>query len=325
MICVTPTAKGQQVVSMQVIKGTEDIPPECKGAFITIGNFDGVHLGHRYIFQRLIREAHEEGRQALLVTFVPHPKMLLHPERRPFYLLTTLEEKIKLLDEIGLDAIILIPFTLQYAEKTAESFIVDVLWKNLQVRKIFIGHDYKFGKDKKGTEEVLVAFGKKLGFDVTVINAVSVGNTVISSTRIRKAILQGDVKTAAALLGRSYNISGTVIEGKGRGVTMGFPTANIKPHKELLPERGVYAVIVKLEERVYKGVLSIGFNTTFGNDLLSVEVYIMDYNGNIYGKPLEVLFIDRIREERRFPSADELALQIKKDVDMARVILRPHF
>jgi len=309
---------------MKVIKSTEGVPSEFKGAFITIGNFDGVHLGHHCIFQKLLREAHGENRKAVLVTFVPHPKMILHPERRPFYLLTTIEEKINLLEASGLDAVILIPFTLAYAEVTAESFILDFLWKELQVRKIFIGHDYNFGKNKGGNKDVLTAFGKKLGFDVAVINAVSVGDTVISSTRIRKAILGGDVKTAALLLGRPYNVSGAVIEGKRRGAEMGFPTANIKPYKELLPARGVYAAVVKLEGETYRGVLNIGFNPTFGDVPLSLEVHLMDFSGNIYGKSLEVLFIDSIREERAFPGPEELARQIRKDVERARDILKTY-
>jgi len=309
---------------MHVLTGTEGIPAELREAFITIGNFDGVHLGHRFIFQKLILEARKENRKALLVTFVPHPKMLLHPERRPFYLLTTIEEKIKLLEALGLDALILIPFTLEYAQTTAESFILDVLWKNLQVRKIFIGHDYSFGKDKRGNEDMLTAFGKKLGFDVAVINAVAVGDTVISSTRIRAAILEGDVKTAAMLLGRPYNVSGTVIEGKRRGAALGFPTANIKPNKELLPAKGVYAAIVNLDGKRYNGALSIGLNPTFGDVQLSMEAHLMDFSGDIYGKYVDVLFIERIREERKFPGPEMLSLQIKKDAEEARGILKAY-
>ena len=309
---------------MQVLTGTEGIPPEFREAFITIGNFDGVHLGHRSIFQKLIMEARKENRRALLVTFVPHPKMLLHPERRPFYLLTTIEEKIKLLEALGLDGLIIIPFTLEYAQTTAESFIFDVLWKNLQVRKIFIGHDYSFGKDKRGNEDMLKAFGKKLGFDLAVINALAVGDTVVSSTRIRAAILEGDVKTAAMLLGRPYNVSGTVIEGKRRGAALGFPTANIKPNKELLPAKGVYAAIVNLDGKRYNGALSIGLNPTFGDVQLSMEAHLMDFSGDIYGKYVDVLFIERIREERKFPGPEMLSLQIKKDAEEARGILKAY-
>jgi riboflavin kinase/FMN adenylyltransferase len=310
---------------MQVLKGTENVAPKYKGAFITIGNFDGVHLGHRQVFQRLIHEAHKENRQALLITFVPHPKMVMHPERKPFYLLTTIEEKINLLDDAGLDAVILIPFTLEYAEITAESFIMDLLWGNLQVRKIFIGHDYRFGKGKAGDGDLLAAYGKRLGFEAVVTDAFSVGGIVVSSTVIRNAILDGDVKKAAILLGRPYNVSGEVIWGKRRGVAIGFPTANIKPNKELLPARGVYAAVVNLGGEKHRAVLNLGTNPTFGDVEVSLEVHLMDFNKDIYGKSPEVLFIDRIREERRFSSLEELSSQIEKDRDTAHEILKPYF
>lgn len=308
---------------MQVIKYLEDVSPEFKGAFITIGNFDGVHLGHRHVFQRLIQAARTAGRKALLVTFVPHPKMVMHPERRPFYLLTTLEEKINLLEELGLDAVILIPFTIQYAATTAEEFIADFLWKNLRVRKIFIGQDYKFGQGQAGNKDMLAARGAKLDFEVEVINAFSCDDSVISSTRIRKAILVGDVRQAALLLGRPYNVSGSVVEGKGRGGALGFPTANILPHKELLPAQGVYAALVRLKGKQYQAVLNIGLNPTFGDVPLSLEVHLMGFPPeNIYGQSLDVLFIERIREERRFSSPEELIDQISKDAGQARAILK---
>jgi riboflavin kinase / FMN adenylyltransferase len=306
---------------MQVLKGTQAIPPALQGAFITIGNFDGVHRGHRHIFQTMLEEASREDRKTLLVTFTPHPKMVLHPERRPFYLLTTLEEKLHLLEDIGLDAVILIPFTTAYAETSAESFIVDFLWNKLHAKKIFIGHDYTFGYKKGGNKEVLAAYGKKLGFEVKVITAFSADGSVISSTNIRKAILEGNVKRAAFLLGRPYNVSGTVVAGKGRGRTLGFPTANVRPTKELLPAQGIYAAFINVEGGTCQGVLNIGSNPTFGYNAISLEVHIMDFTGNLYGKSLEVLFIDRLREERKFPGPEELVVQMKKDVEQARSIL----
>jgi riboflavin kinase / FMN adenylyltransferase len=172
---------------------------------------------------------------------------------------------------------------------------------------------------------VLSAFGKKLGFDVVVMNAFRIGDTVVSSTGIREAILAGDVKKAALLLGRPYNVSGTVIEGKRRGRTMGFPTANVRPNKELLPEKGVYAAVVNLDGKRYQGVLNIGFNPTFGENRLSLEVHLMDFSGDVYGTLLEILFIDRIREERMFPGPEELTLQMKKDAEQARAVLNPCF
>ena len=312
---------------MQIIKETgEGIPNEFIGSFITIGNFDGIHLGHSHIFQTLVGQASQASRRSMLVTFVPHPKMVLHPERRPFYLLTTLEEKLALLERQGLDAVILIPFTLEYAATTAESFILDFLWKKLRAGKIFIGHDYTFGKDKAGGEAMLAAYGEKLGFTVEVIPAFSTGGTIVSSSRIREYILEGNVKKAALLLGRPYNLKGGIIKGKGRGVTLGFPTANVKPDKELLPANGVYAALVALEGTKYPAVLSLGLNPTYGDVALSLEVHLLDYTGSsIYGKSLEIFFVDRLREERRFSGPEELIVHIKKDITAARAILPPYF
>ncbi len=308
---------------MKVIKAGAKIPADVQGAFITVGNFDGVHLGHRQILQKLIREAARAGRKALLVTFDPHPKMILHPERRPFYLLTTLEEKLILLEELGLDAVILISFSLGYAGTTAESFVVDFLWRDLQVRKLFIGHDYKFGRKKEGNADVLAAYGKQLGFEVCVIDAVSAGDSIVSSTKIREAILAGGVETAAALLGRPYNVSGPVVKGQGRGASLGFPTANIKPEKELLPARGVYAAMVKLEGASYRAVLNIGINPTFGESSLTLEVHLLDFHSDLYGKVLDVQFIKRLREERKFSGPEELIGEMIKDREAAQVILAP--
>jgi len=310
---------------MKVMNGLKDIPHEFQGAFVTIGNFDGVHLGHVPIFEKLIAEAHQENRKAVVITFDPHPKQVLHPDIKPFYLLTPLEEKIKLLEDIGIDGLILIPFDLEFSKTTAEAFVNDILWGKLRIRKIFIGHDYAFGKNKVGNTAFLAAFGKNLGFEVETINAIKLGDETISSTRLRYAVLNGNVKLAATLLGRPYNISGIVIPGKSRGTVLGIPTANIKPNKELLPAHGVYAVIVELEGNRHQGVLNIGFNPTFFDDALSVEVYLLDFTGNIYGEKLNVLFIDRLRDEIKFEKPGQLVKQIKKDIDQARQILKPYY
>jgi len=306
---------------MKVIDNYEHVSPEFTDAVLTIGNFDGIHLGHRAIFAEVLKEARRIGRKAIVMTFDPHPKMMLHPERRPFYLLTTLDEKIKLLDEVGIDAVVLIPFTLEFAETTAEQFITEILWRRLRIRKIFIGHDYTFGKGKQGNEEYLTEFGKKLGFAVDVVNAVTVGDIVASSTRIRNAVMEGDVRTAAALLGRPYNLGGGVIEGKRRGTTLGFPTANVLPNKELIPPRGVYAVFGEYEKKRYRGVLNIGYNPTFSDERLSIEVHLLDFSQDIYSKDLEIFFIERIRDEVKFSGPDALVAQIRRDVEQANVIL----
>ena len=310
---------------MKVIKDLNDIPHEFQDAFVTIGNFDGVHRGHIPIFEKLIDEAHRENRKAVVITFDPHPKKILHPHIKPFYLITSPDEKIKILEDSGIDGLILIPFDLEFSKITAESFVNDILWGKLHIRKIFIGHDYTFGKNKVGNKAFLADFGEKLGFEVETINAVKLGDEPISSTRLRYAILNGNVKLAARLLGRPYNVSGVVIPGKSRGSTLGIPTANIKPDKELLPAHGVYAVVVDLEGNRHQGVLNIGFNPTFSDNELSVEVYLLDFTGNIYGEKLNVLFVDRLRDEVKFDTPELLVEQVKKDIDQARDILKPHF
>jgi riboflavin kinase/FMN adenylyltransferase len=309
---------------MKVIRSLEKIPREFRDAFVTIGNFDGVHLGHIPILRKLIEEAHRENRKAVVITLDPHPKKVLRPDIRPFYLITSTEEKIKLLEDIGLDGLILIPFDLNFSKMTAESFVCDILWDKLHIRKIFVGHDYSFGKSKTGNKIFLAEFGKTLGFEVDIINAIKLDDETISSTRLRHLILEGDVRTAARLLGRPYNVSGIVVQGKKRGSILGIPTANIKPEKELIPAQGVYAVISHLEKDRYKGVLNIGFNPTFSDTELSVEVYLLDFSGDIYGKEVDVLFIERIRDEVKFENSEQLVKQIWKDIDEARTILKAY-
>jgi len=312
---------------MKVIKSIKDKSSldEFRDAFVTIGNFDGVHLGHQYIIKMLVKEAHEDNRKAAVIAFDPHPQMVLHPEKRPFYLITSLEEKIKLLKELGVDAVILIPFSLEFSRMTAEDFVCQFLSYKLHIKKIFIGYDYTFGKDKVGNAMFLVDFGNRLGFDIDIINAIRIDDTVVSSTRIRNAILEGDVNTVIRPLGRPYNLSGIVVEGNMRGGSLGFHTANIKPDKELIPAHGVYAVIVHLEGSRYQGVSNIGFNPTFADDRLFIEVHLLDFNRNIYGKSLEVLFIDRIRDEVKFAGPEKLVEQVKRDIEKAKAILKPHF
>jgi riboflavin kinase / FMN adenylyltransferase len=309
---------------MKIFRSIEEITPEFQNAYVTIGNFDGVHVGHRYIFNQIIDEARRLGSKAVVITFDPHPKMVLHPDRRPFYLIATLQEKMALLEEIGIDAVFLIPFSLEYAQTTAQSFICDVLWNHLRVRKVFIGHDYTFGRGKEGKQQLLEDYGRKLGFDVAVIDAVKVQDTVISSTLIRNLILDGQVKTAANFLGRPYNLKGTVVKGYRRGTELGFPTANLAPEKVLMPRPGVYAAVVVLQEQRYAAVLNIGFNPTFGNEDMTIEIHLLDFEGEIYGETLQVYFIGRLRDELQFPSPADLARQIQQDITLGQELLKPY-
>lgn len=306
---------------MNVFKSLDEISDDFRGAVVTIGNFDGVHLGHQYIFDKVLQEARQTKCRAVVITFEPHPKMVLHPERKPFYLITSIEEKIARIAESGIDGLLLIPFSLEFSHTTAQEFVHSILGDKLRIKKIFIGHDYTFGRGREGNETLLASFGEQLGFDVEVIGAFKIGDTLISSTLTRNAILEGRVKEAAAYLGRPYNLSGVVIVGHRRGRDLGFPTANLMPDKALVPARGIYAVRLLLEGKVHQGVLNIGFNPTFADNALSVEVYIFNFNEDIYGKRLEILFIDRIRDEMKFDGPARLVEQIRRDVETAGRIL----
>jgi len=310
---------------MKIIKSINEITGEFTNSIVTIGNFDGIHLAHQDIFKRVTKEAHDENRKSVVITFNPHPKKILRPERRPFFLITSLDEKLKLIEDQGIDAVLLIEFSMEFAKITAEEFVKNILWDKLHIKKIFIGHDYVFGRDKGGNEEYLKFLGKTLGFKVTVINAIKVNDTIISSTNTRNAILDGNVELAARFLGRPYNLGGTVIKGHQRGAVIGFPTANIEPDKVLVPRRGVYAIIAEIEGKTHPAVLNIGFNPTFSNDKLSIEAHIIDFEENILGKNLDVFFVDRIRDEMKFDGPERLAEQIKRDIDKARELLSPHF
>jgi riboflavin kinase/FMN adenylyltransferase len=307
---------------MKIFNTLRNVPPDLKGAVITIGNFDGVHIGHRQIFEKVIADARHLGGPAAVMTFEPHPKQVLHPERRPFYLITTIAEKLRLIEAAGVDAVWLVPFSLEFAARTATSFVEDILIGGLAIRKVTIGHDYTFGRGREGNETFLKEMGRKRGFAVDVVNAFRIGEKIISSTVIREAILAGEVSQAAAMLGRPYNLAGLVVVGHRRGAGLGFPTANLEPEKVLVPARGVYAVRALASGGSYAGVLNIGENPTFGDGRRSVEVHLLDFSGDLYGEPLEVKFIERLRGEVKFDGPDALVAQIRKDIDQARQILK---
>ena len=310
---------------MKIIKDVSEITQEFRDSIVTIGNFDGVHLAHQNIFNKVVTEARNRNRKSIVITFDPHPKKVLHPERSPFFLITSLDEKLKYIGDTGIDAVVLIEFSLELAKVTAEEFVKNILWDKLHIKKIFIGHDYAFGRGKGGNEEYLKSLGDRLGFHVEVVDAIMVDDIIISSTKTRNAILDGNVKLAERLLGRFYNLGGTIVKGYQRGTGIGFPTANIEPEKVLIPGRGVYAVIVEIEEERHPGVVNVGFNPTFANEKLSIEAHLIDFKGNIYGKNLDISFVDRIRDEMKFENPESLTKQINKDVDGAREILAPYF
>ena len=306
---------------MIVFNGTETITEDFHGSFVTIGNFDGVHLSHRFICRKLAGEAKNAGSKSLVITFDPHPKMILHPAIRPFYLITTLEEKLKLLEDCGIDGVLVIPFSLDYSRITAEEFVRGFLGQKLAIKKIIVGHDYTFGRGKKGNSDYLISCGNEMGFAVEVVDAVKAGDDIISSTLIRNLILKGDIKKVTELLGRWYNVAGTVVTGFGRGVGLGFPTANIEPEKELLPPAGIYAVFVDVEGKRYMAALNIGDKPTFADYTCTFEVHLLDFSGDLRGKKLNTEFVEKLREIIKFDSPEMLKQQIAADVEKARSIL----
>ncbi|MBW1992551.1 MAG: bifunctional riboflavin kinase/FAD synthetase [Deltaproteobacteria bacterium] len=302
-----------------------DLPPG-PGPFsrtvVTIGNFDGVHLGHRAILTRVAARARELGSQPVALTFEPHPAKVLRPEV-PLPLLTTAEQKFQLLKEAGMEAVVVLPFTREFSNLSARDFVVQYFVERLRAREVVVGHDYSFGRNREGNIELLKELGQTLGFTVQVVWAVEVNGAVVSSSLIRAMLRLGKVEKAAELLGRPYSVTGVVILGKGRGAKLlGIPTANIQPDNDLLPASGIYAVMVRWGEEVLPGVANIGTCPTFdGQESLSLEVHLFDFAGNLYGERLGVEFVARLREERRFPSVEALAAQIRADISAAKEAL----
>jgi len=306
---------------MIVFKGIENITKEFRGSFVTIGNFDGVHLSHQFISRKLASEAKEAGAKSLIITFDPHPKMVLHPDIRPFYLITTLEEKLKLLEDCGIEGTLIIPFSLDYSRITAKEFVHDFLGQKLAIKKIIVGHDYTFGRGKKGNSDYLISCGRKIGFAVEVVDAFKVGEDIVSSTLIRNLIIKGDFKKVTSLLGRFYNVAGIVVPGKGRGAGLGFPTANIEPEKELLPPSGIYAAFVDVEGKRYLAALNIGEKPTFADYTFTFEVHLLDFSGDLRGKRLNTEFVEKLRDIIKFDSPEKLKKQIAADVEKTKSIL----
>ncbi|MBC7188163.1 MAG: bifunctional riboflavin kinase/FAD synthetase [Calditrichaeota bacterium] len=302
---------------MEIVRS---VPPSgfLQSSVVTVGTFDGVHLGHRAIIQRTLARAARKDRPAVVVTFEPHPQLVVRrPDRPVLHLLSTFEEKAGLLEGTGVEILVALPFTAAIAELSPAEFVQRVLCESLGASDVVVGYDHTFGKGRSGTIDTLRALGKKLHFEVEVVHKVVVDGAAVSSTRIRQLLAHGDVAAAAHLLGRNYTVRGTVVSGRGLGRQLGYPTANIRPAKEkLIPQSGIYAVRVAIGERTKRGILNIGVRPTFGGETEAtvLEVHIYDYEGELYGKEIGVEFLGRIRGERRFDSPYDLARQIEADV-----------
>ncbi len=306
---------------MEIIKGLEALNNSFPDTVLTIGNFDGVHLGHQKILVSVLKRAEEIKGTSMAVTFEPHPMKIIAP-RREIRILTTLEEKAKLIEEMGMNVLFCINFNKEFSNLLPDNFIEDVLVKKINAKEIIVGTNYAFGKNKKGTVELLRRRGKKYGFSVKVIRNARVHGNIVSSSSIRNLLVKGAVYEASTLLGRAYSIEGSVIKGKGRGKSLlNIPTANITTPCELAPKEGVYAVRVGVKGCVFEGAANIGKNPTFGDADVSYEVHLFNFSGNLLDKDIRIYFIDRIRSERLFPDASSLKKQIRNDIERAREIL----
>jgi riboflavin kinase/FMN adenylyltransferase len=287
----------------------------------TIGNFDGVHIGHQKIFSRVIEKAKEINGAPIAITFDPHPVRALAPERG-LKMITSFEDKVRLMSEHGIKAVICIGFSREFAKTDPEDFIKNILIGSLGVKWVIVGHNYAFGKGKKGTPALLRRRGKKYDFGISVVRYATVYDDIVSSSRIRSLLFRGRVCEASKMLGRAYHIEGAVVKGAGRGTPLlHTPTANIEPVNEIVPKEGVYAVRASLDNHIYDGVANIGSNPTFGNPAVSCEVHIFGFHKDILGRKLRLHFLDRIRDEKKFSGVPDLQEQIKKDIEKAKEIL----
>lgn len=301
---------------MMVVHGSSAFEAPAAAA-VTIGNFDGVHLGHRELLRRTVARARAAGATAVALTFEPHPVRYFSPRSR-FYEITGPEEKAALIGETGIDTLVVEPFDGGVGQMWPGDFAREVLARRLGARWVVVGYDFTFGRNRTGSPAALVEMGRDLGFDVDVVPPLMRGGAIVSSSRIRELLLAGRVREAGELLCRPYALSGPVVTGAGRGRKLGFPTANIQFTQELVPLPGVYVVEAEVDGERRRGVANVGFNPTFGENSLGVEVHLLDFEGDLYGKAMSVSFRDRIRDERKFKSVDELTRQIAKDVQYAR-------
>ncbi len=305
---------------MQLFRGINAVQHKLKNPAITIGNFDGVHMGHRALFQIVKKWAAELNGVSVVLTFDPHPLEVLNPKKAPSFI-TTQRHKLDLIASCGIDATIVIPFDREFSHISAREFVEVVLVEKIGTRAIVVGNDYRFGHGREGDIPFLRQLGKLHGFEVEIVTEIKFDNTHVSSTSIRRLIANGNIRVANEMLGRPYEISGTVIAGQRRGATLGFPTANIRMPALTRPRTGVYVVETEVDGKVYGGAANLGYNPTFGDNELSLEAHLFDFNQDIYGKPITIRLIERLRDELRFSGPDELVAQIRKDIANAKKIL----
>jgi len=309
---------------MNVIESINNLTTPFNNAVITIGNFDGVHIGHQALFHEVIEKADAINGTSIAVTFEPHPSRVLN-KKYQLPLITLYEQKVELIEKSGIDVLICIPFTKKFASFPAQLFVEDLLVKHIGTKAIVVGNDYRFGKNREGDTDLLKKFGDRFNFEVIISNWKQMPDRSerISSTLIRELVLAGDVAKAQKSIGRYYQIRGQVVSGRNRGGRLlGFPTANINLTDELCPKAGVYAVTVECINKTFNGVANIGYSPTFDDNIFTVEVHILNFNKIINNQRIRVNFIQRIRDEKKFSNIKTLSSQIEKDIKTAEAILK---
>lgn len=307
---------------MKIHLGSEPIR-DIKNAVVTSGTFDGVHFGHQKILDRLRVVANEIGGETVLITYWPHPRLVLNPHNNDLRLLSTFPEKANLLEKYGVDHLVKIPFTKEFSQLTCEEYIRIILHDRIQTKKMIIGYDHRFGKNREGDFDDLVKMSSKYHYEVEEIPRQDVDEIGVSSTKIRNALAEGKVRIANQYLNRPYSISGTVVKGQQMGRTLGFPTANVhikEPYK-LIPADGIYAVKVCNKYKKMNGMLNIGHRPTVGGQHKTIEVHIFDFDDDIYNSEISIEFIEHVRSEVKFDQLEELKTQLRQDeVDVRRIL-----
>ncbi len=314
---------------MTVVHYGHDVIPFNANSIVTVGTFDGVHCGHRGIVERMKQYASEHQSRLVVVTFDPHPQIVLQkPDRKAVRLLTTLRERLEVLQELNVDLVVVVPFTKEFAATPPEEFVRSVLVQSIGVQAVFIGHDHMFGKDRSGNIDLLNAIAVDVGFSVVQVPALECNNIVVSSTKIRQALEGGDVYVARQMLGRPYSLSGTIVRGDGRGRSIGIPTANILPDDpaKLIPANGVYAVLAFVGNQDFEAVANIGVRPTFTADVVpTIEVHLLGFDDDAYGKSITVQFLQYLRGEQRFASKELLVEQISNDIQQTQTFFQTHY
>ncbi|GHA57683.1 bifunctional riboflavin kinase/FAD synthetase [Pontibacter akesuensis] len=308
---------------MEVIRDIADFP-QLSFPVVTSGTFDGVHVGHQKILRRVLERARQSGGQSVVITYWPHPRLVLFPEDNDLQLLSTIDERIEHLRSLGIDYLLIIPFTKEFSRTTSRSFITDILVRAIGTKVLIIGYDHRFGKNREGSFEHLKARADQYGFEVEEIPRQDVDDVGVSSTKIRRALESGDIETANSYLGRHYSITSTVEEGQKLGRTIGFPTANMAmpPAHKLIPGHGVYAVWAVVQEQRYPAMMNIGLRPTVDGKQLTLEVHLLDFSGDLYGQTLTVAFVDQLRKERKFEGLEGLQAQLEKDKEATKQLLQ---